>query len=128
MESAMPHTTSWSRHGITWRFFGAVTTDEVNRANKEMYDDPRFDTITYFVWDMLNVEQLVKDEIECGEPAATDLGASFSNNHIRGALIAREGEVYDSCNSYIQQCRTLNNPWDLKLFTDNNSALAWLHS
>ena len=124
----MPHTTTWESNGIIWQFSGTVTTEEVNEANREMYKDPRFDSINYFIWDMLNVDELVKDKFEIGEPAATDLGASYTNSCIRGALIAHEGYVYDSCNNYIQLSKTLNNPWQLKLFNDKKNALIWLHS
>lgn len=127
-DDAMAHTTIWKPDGIIWRFFGVVDTDEVNRANSEMYDDPRFLRINYFIWDMLDVVELVKDDVELSEPAATDYGASFTNETIRGALVAHVGPVYDSCQRYIEMSAELQNPWQLRLFTNKNLARDWVYS
>jgi len=122
----MPHITTWDSTGIKWQFHGAVTSEEVDEANSEMYEDPRFDSIKYFIWDMSNVEKLIKNTLDNNRPVATDLGASHINKNIRGALIANEGDVYDSCNNYIKLSTNLNTTWKLKLFNDNESALKWL--
>lgn len=124
----MPYITTWEPAGIKWEFHGAVTSEEVDEANREMYEDPRFDSIDYFIWDMSNVEKLIKNEDDNNKPVATDLGASHSNKDIRGALVANEGHVYDSCNNYINMSKKLKTTWKLKLFTDNESALEWLFS
>lgn len=124
----MPHITTWDPTGIKWQFHGAVTSEEVNEANREMYEDPRFDSIKYFIWDMSNVEKLIENELDINKPAATDLGASHINKNIRGVLVANEGHVYDSCNNYIKLSKKLNTTWKLKLFNDNESALKWLLS
>jgi len=124
----MPHITTWDSTGIKWQFHGAVTSEEVDEANREMYEDSRFDFIKYFIWDMSNVEKLIKNKLDNNRPVATDLGASHINKNIRGALIANDGHVYDSCNNYIKLSKKLNTTWKLKLFYDNESALKWLLS
>lgn len=124
----MPHITTWERTGIKWQFYGTITSEEVDEANREMYEDPRFNSINYFIWDMSNVEKLIKNKIENNKPVATDLGASNINKDIRGALVAKKGPVYDSCNNYIKLSKKVNTTWELKLFTDNASALKWLLS
>jgi len=124
----MPHITTWEPTGIKWQFYGAVTSEEVDEANREMYEDHRFDSINYFIWDMSNVEKLIKNKLDVNKPVATDLGASNINKNIRGAFVAIEGHVYDSCNNYIKLSKNLNAPWKLKLFNDNESALKWLFS
>jgi len=124
----MPHITTWDSTGIKWQFHGSVTSEEVDEANREMYEDPRFDFIKYFIWDMSNVEKLIKNKLDNNRPVATDLGASHINKNIRGALIANDGHVYDNCNNYIKLSKKLNTSWKLKLFYDNESALKWLLS
>ena len=124
----MPHTTTWDSTGIKWQFHGAVTSEEVDEANREMYEDPRFDSIKYFIWDMSKVEKLISNELDVNKPAVTDYGASHSNEFIIGALVANEGHVYDSCENYLKISNKLNTKWNLKLFNDNESALKWLHT
>lgn len=124
----MSHITKWEPTGVKWQFHGTVTSEEVDEANREMYEDPRFDSINYFIWDMSNVEKLIKNKLEINKPAATDLGASRTNKNISGALVANEGHVYDSCNNYIKMSKKLNTTWELKIFKDNESALKWLFS
>lgn len=124
----MPYITTWEPTGIKWQFHGTVTSEEVDEANREMYEDPRFDSIKYFIWDMSNVEKLIKNKLEINKPVATDLGASHINKNIKGALVANEGYVYDSCNNYINLSKKLNTTWKLKLFNNNESALKWLFS
>jgi len=124
----MPYITTWEPTGIKWEFYGAVTSEEVDEANREMYEDSRFESINYFIWDMSNVEKLIKDKFDNDMPVATDFGASHTNANISGALVAKKGHVYDSCNRYIKLSKELNTTWKLKLFTDNVSALNWLTS
>ena len=60
----MPYITTWEPTGIKWQFHGTVTSEEVDEANREMYEDPRFNSINYFIWDMSNVEKLIENKLD----------------------------------------------------------------
>lgn len=122
----MPHKTVWEEKGIYWRFSGPVSSTEVEQANNEMYGNPRFDDIRYFIWDMADATapEITVDVAE--DAAATDRGASLTNAQIKGALISSNNYIDKLIQHYIKTSESMGTPWKLKLFNNLEDARSWV--
>jgi hypothetical protein len=122
----MPHFTRWEEDGIYWSFSGIVTLQEQKEADGEMYGDPRFDSLRYFIWDGTNISKIDYDEYEADGPAAIDKVSSTYRPNLKGALIANDESVRKIIKRYIKTSERLKSSWDLKMFDTIKQARDWL--
>ena len=121
----MPYRLAWEPRGVHFEFFGRVTAKEIEFANEDFYGDSRSDTTRYQIIDALRVESVEWQMPDIQSVAAHDLGASQSISTMRVAYIARQPEVTEKLERYIEISRRLNTRWTFKGFTDFASARAW---
>jgi hypothetical protein len=124
----MPHQTLWENKGIYWRFSGVVTLDEQELADGEMYGDPRFDELEYFIWDGTDIDKVDYHETEADEPAAIDKVSSVYKPNLKGALIAKTESVKLVVQRYIKTSIELGSSWEFKMFDSLEQAREWLAS
>ncbi len=86
----MPHKTIWEDHGICMTFSGIVTTQELLDSNGEVYRDPRFSDLKYFIWDATNVKKLDFGKRGADIAANTDKVSTSWKPHMRLALVAND--------------------------------------
>ena len=122
----MPHITTWEKNGIYWVFSGVVTLQEQQKADGEMYSDPRFDSLEYFIWDGTNVTKMDYGDSEADEPAAIDKASSTYKPNLKGALIAKNKAVRKKLKRYIKTSERLKSTWDLRIFETIDQARNWL--
>lgn len=122
----MPYRAKWEDRAVCWEFFGEVTLDEVNQADDEMFSDPRFDRLRYYLWDGTRVERFVGSEKEVMYTVATNLGAAQTVKHIKGALVATLPSLRENITRYIDISRSAKSTWELRLFDNLEAARAWL--
>ena len=123
----MPHVTKWEEKGIHWSFSGVVTMEEQQQADGEMYNDPRFEKIRYFIWDGSEIESIAYNTNDADEPAAIDKASSIYRPFLKGALIANNQEVRAVVERYITTSTKLRTSWNLRLFTSLDEARDWLN-
>ncbi len=124
----MAYQTSWESGGIHWTFDGVVTIDEVVEANREMYGDPRCDTIKYFIRNMMAVNVLDMNIVDVDNVAVTDRGLAFYKKDMKGALIATDAFTQDVNKRYIDTSNKLDSPWKFKLCATIEEARRWVTS
>lgn len=124
----MPHTTTWEEHGVWWQFYGTVTPQELAESDAEMYGDPRFEHIKYFIWDTTDVEDITFSEVHVELSAASDWAAASYKQHMKGALVANNKHVQKRIQRYIETSIEFESTWDLKLFENLEAARLWLSS
>ena len=122
----MAHNTTWEERGIYWKFSGHVSAVEVEEADNEMYGDPRFDEIKYFIWDMTDASELGMTESDSDFPAGTDRAAAYTNKNLNGALVSNNEQIRKRFKRYIEVSSEIGNPWKLKIFNNLEDARAWV--
>ena len=123
----MPHVTIWEEKGIHWSFSGVVTMEEQQQADGEMYNDPRFDEIDYYIWDGSEIESIAYSTRDADEPAAIDKASSTYRPFLKGALIADNQQVKGVVERYIETSTKLKTSWDLRIFSSIVDARGWLN-
>lgn len=121
----MSYDITWNEDGTILCFKGITTIHHINEANEKLYADPRFDGHKYQVWDLSRADfsPISTDDIE--EPAATDMGATFSNPNMKVAIIADDNHVKNISYHYIDLSKTLNSTWSFLVCDTFEEAMKW---
>jgi hypothetical protein len=107
----MPYSTKWEPSGVLWTFYGEVTGDEILRANREIYGDPRFHRLTWQLVDLTGVERFDVTEDDMATIAVHDRAAARDKPHIRVAVAAAGREHQGSfrvLRRVVSSCETWN--------------------
>ncbi len=121
----MPYETIWEERGVYQRFSGIVTPRDREEANHEVMGDERFDALTYWIVDSLNMERYTLDSSEAVVAAAHDIGAARYNDQLLMVFVATNPEHRENIHRYIQVLESGAN-WQARLFDDLDSARQWV--
>lgn len=121
----MSYDITWNEDGTILRFNGITTIHHINSANEKLYADPRFDGHRYQVWDLLEADfsSITTEDIE--GPAATDMGAAFSNPKMKVAIIANNKHTQNISFNYIDLSKALNSTWSFLICDTLEEAMKW---
>ena len=122
----MPFTKNWETKGVVTTFFGIVSIEEVFKADKEFYADPRSDQSKYQITDFSGITAEVANDVDIQNIAAFDAGSSMSIPLLKVALITSDQYVKSLCQKYIDYSRPLNSTWRFKICEDMQSARKWV--
>ena len=122
----MAYQTKWSQSGITWKFSGTLTGDDIFRSSSEVYGDPRFDSMRFQLLDMIDVTDFdVSDDI-MEEVTVMDLAASSTNPYLKIALIGSDKQIERLVSLYENTTGTA--PWETAIFATFDDAWDWIIS
>ncbi|CAA6676961.1 MULTISPECIES: hypothetical protein [unclassified Lentimonas] len=117
----MPYTTQWTQHGVTWKYTGNLTGEELLQSNINIYGDERFDDLWYQIVDLSEVKSVTVTPLIMRKITHLDMAAAHTNPHIRVAVIGGEqlNKIYsdNACESH----------WPTQDFNSMEAALAWVH-
>lgn len=113
----------WEPRGVLKRFYGQVTDSDISDSVARIQGDRRFDTLRYVINDFLDGagHQVPLNAVE--EIAAIDDAASFSNPHIRVALVAATPDFIELAKQYAGS--TLKR-YPTRIFSSLDEARSWL--
>ena len=120
----MPYSTPWEESGVLWTFRGKVTGEEMLKANQEIYDDPRFQHLTYQIVDLTGVEFFDVTEDDMALIAVNDRVAARSKPGVRVAVAAADELIKDLSAFY--DAVMVGSPWQQRIFDSMNEAREWL--
>ncbi len=119
----MPYSTTWTPRGVSWRYWGRVTGDELLRSNREVYGDPRFSGIRYQLVDLSEVESFDVSPHDMAVLAEADHAAARINPSIRVA-VAAPNEMIRILSLYYE-AESSDSPWEQQIFDSLADAQAW---
>ena len=122
----MPFTKDWESEGVVTTFYGSVTIEEVFKADKEFYEDPRSDHSRYQITDFSGITAGLANNTDIKKIAAFDAGSSMSIPFLKVALITSDPHVKTLCQQYIDFSRLLNTTWEFNICEDMLSARKWV--
>jgi len=120
----MPFSTTWEESGVLWTFRGNVTGDEILKASREIYADPRFQHLTYQIVDLTGVESFDVTEDDMARIAASDRAAARSTPHVQVAVAAADETIKDLSAFY--DAAMVGSPWNQRIFDSMSEAREWL--
>lgn len=119
----MPYHITWEPNGVLVRIYGDCTGQDVENAMRDMHNHHDFDELRYVVHDTLDCQSLSFAEHEPELLAATDLGASFSNDKVCIAVAAVHPDVMRYLGAYVAAQAS---PYPTALFNNLTEARAWV--
>ncbi len=121
--SGLAHSTTWEKHGVSWKYEGVVTGEELLRSNLEIYGDLRFDAMHYQIVDLTGVSRFDVSSDDMIAIAATDRAAAITNPHVRVAVVAHDDLMKRLSVVYEQENE--RSPWAHAVFDTEAQARAW---
>jgi hypothetical protein len=120
----VPYETHWEDGGIRWVYTGAMSDDDVLRANLDLYDDARFPTLKFQIADFTGVIALTARAETIRKLSHMDREQSKRNRHIRVALIATTPLARGIASMYVLAAG--DTPWSIEVFETEEDARDWL--
>ncbi|RLA60451.1 MAG: hypothetical protein DRQ89_12845 [Epsilonproteobacteria bacterium] len=122
----MSYKIKWEKEGVHMTFSGVIKTGEVTKVDSEIYSDPRFNGIKYFIWDATNATMIMQTKDETKLQAVCDYGASSYKRIIKGVFLANDENIREHIAHYIDTALECESKWDLKFFDTIKNARAWV--
>ena len=122
----MPFTKDWEKEGVVTTFFGTVSIEEVFKADKEFYEDPRSDQSKYQITNFSGITAELVNDVDLQKIAAFDAGSSMNIPLLKVALVTSDQHVKLLCQKYIDYSRPLNSVWKFTICEDMQNARKWV--
>jgi hypothetical protein len=121
----MPYHIDREPQGVVVRLWGDCTGLDVEHAMRDMHNHPDFDRLRYVIHDSLSCQSLIFDTHEPELLAATDLGASFTNENVCIGVAATHPDVLNYLSAYVAAQAS---PYPTRLFDNLDDVRAWVNS
>lgn len=122
----MSHQLIWENEGVVSRFEGVFSPEIHVKAINALFSDPRIDFIKYIIGDYSGITENLLDETDVEYSLAMTMGAATYLTDLNIALVAKDKEIIELCNNYIDFFSQVNTTWKVRLFADIDSARDWL--
>ncbi len=116
----------WSDKRCKIIFKGKISIDDVNHANKIINGDRRYYAVKSSFWDFVEADMSEISPDQLYTIVALDLGAQRVMNEQKVAMLVKGSYEKDLCEHYVCQMQNHGSGWDLKVFTNETDAHAWL--
>ncbi len=124
----MPFTTTWTEGLVTQKFYGVLSTEDRNNAQREVIEDPRFDTMRHWIIDSLDIQKYTLDYEDAEDAAGDDIGAAYSNGRVRIAFAVTNEDHIKNIYHFVQFIEDSGSPWKVGIFDNFHSAKHWAES
>ncbi|MBD3348982.1 MAG: hypothetical protein GF400_07280 [Candidatus Eisenbacteria bacterium] len=120
----MSYETYWEDEGVRWVYEGTMTDDDVLRANLELYDDPRFESLRYEIADFTRVAKFAAGADSIRKLSQLDKKQSARNPDVKVAIVATAPLMRGIARMYA--LASGDSPWDTRIFETESEAREWL--
>ncbi|BDX06936.1 hypothetical protein [Planctobacterium marinum] len=121
----MAHTFRYQKKGYYLEFSGAITMKELEWANSKIYEHEEFDNHKFQVFSLLNADLAQVTEEGPERLAAADFGGSLSRGNVKVALVAKDQTTVELCKEYQKTTEILQSSWQVRIFSEQQQAIAW---
>jgi len=111
--------------GFIIRFFGDVSSDELNKGNGDIHGHSEFDAHRYQIVDLREANISSVSLADSQVPAAIDVASAITNTSVRLALVASDAHSFAVCKEFAIQSIEMGSPWRYNILYDYNEALEW---
>lgn len=123
----MAHSIHWEPHGVSVKFTGTVSAEEIVRIYETISSDPRSDGLRYVLTDYLGACRSTDMTLtDVKGFVALEQGASYAaTDHVWRAAVATDASICDFL-KYFKSVRTSTDPFEI--FATEEEARAWLNT
>ena len=113
----------WKERGVIKKYHGTVTNRDLMQSVIESESDMRFDSLRWVINDFLEISAYDASPAVVEDIVVIDKGASFTNPHIRIAVVATLPAIIEMARQYAESPL---NAYPTRIFGAMPEALAWL--
>lgn len=124
----MPYKISWKENSVEVQFSGIFDFEVNKKANCEIYQDPRCDSILYAIWDASGVSETLTTKSEFALLAMQDHIGSSRLLSVKLALLAKDNETLNLFRFYANNYHTRLTGWNVKVFDSMEEVRSWIFS
>ncbi len=119
----MPFQIVWQDHAMTVVYAGQTSANEVLEVVNLQHGDERFDSLRRVLHDFSGIEGCSCDSETLEELGARGVGATFTNRHMRIAVVATHPDVIAMTDRFASLGLS---PYPMRVFPAADMAKAWL--
>ena len=112
----------WGQCGVTRKHRGILRSQDIIAAKLTTESHVHFGELRWMISDLLDVEDVVVDDEALEQVIAGAIGASYTNNQIRIAIVARHPKVIELANLFSEAVRC----YQIRLFSNMPDAKRWV--
>lgn len=125
----MPYEVIWTDNGVIEKFSGIMSAQNLEDADKLVYDNHRFDNIRYWIVDLMEITDHTFQEDDPVIVAYIDhTASSHYKKNLNMAIASVLPSIMPLVHEYIQQSKSLVSTWYIHHFTNLKSAEDWAKS
>ena len=114
---------NWDKEGVYLKFRGVVNAQDLIDANNYLISNARFESITYQIFDFLDIDDFKVTSFDISIIATIDKSQTEFKKEMKIAILTRDETVKEITKEYDQQM--IGSGWITKRFEDVNAAREW---
>ncbi len=122
----MAHQLIWENSGVLSVYSGKFDESIHNTGLNKLFGDPNIDHIQYIIGDYSQITGELLTEEDVDYPVAMTVGAASYLKNIKVALVARDQQIIELCQHFIQLFTSINASWEFKIFDNMQEARNWI--
>lgn len=116
----------WETRGVLVHFEDEVDFSQVTDYQKDFYEDPRSDRCRYAIFDCRYLRSFNLTEEDLGNISVLTASGAALVSGLKQVFVANQEATIRSLEQYIELCQSLETPRSFQIFSDMESARAWV--
>lgn len=113
----------WEPQGVTSRYAGVFSRNDLSFSVRRIHGDYRFDDLRFVIHDCLDVESISATFADIDEVAATDKAAALTNPRIVVAFVSTQPSITSLAHRYAY---SEMNAYPTRVFPSRLEARSWI--
>lgn len=116
----------WKENNAHVTFGGDLSFSDINQADEKIFNDLRFEMLTYVIFDFGNIQNITVTAEEANQIGLLDRSSGISNRNIKIGLVTTDLLLMELSQIYKDNLTGSN--WTVGIFRNFESALEWCTS
>lgn len=122
---SMKYNVIWDTDLVQVDYFGETENTDIEAAHCELNADGRFYDCKYLILNVSDCDLSRVSVPDLIKVIARDLGATKVNPSLKVGMITTKPVNVEKVTSYIEKNKSINTPWEFRLFPSVASAQEW---
>lgn len=116
----------WKENNAHVTFGGDLSFSDINQADEKIFNDLRFEMLTYVIFDFGNIQNITVTAEEANQIGLLDRSSGISNRNIKIGLVTTDLLLMELSQIYKDNLTGSN--WTVGIFRNFESAQEWCTS
>lgn len=111
----MPFSSEWKDNGRYVKMTGDISLDDIMQADNQLYEDERFETAKFVVWDLTDASRINIFDSAIDLVAAKDVNVSFEKGSLHQIFVCPDEKMSSQIEKYAQYLTKYSEQWQCSL-------------